>query len=135
MVWCLFFRVFLRVHLRLFGLVGFVVWFLFFQIAACVGLLVSGCSFSGHFSTSRWSCRRGWNRFLYPRLSFDMSGASTFSVLGDHFGTLRAPWGTMGAARRSHWVQNRISFDFETICRSQNGVFLELTDQTSYVVL
>ena len=57
--------------------------FIFPNISACAGLLVSGCWFSGHVLNSN-DFRSGWGYFLYPRLSFDMPGASTL-----------APWGTI----------------------------------------
>ena len=61
--------------------------FIFPNISACVGLLVSGCCFSGYYSNSN-AFRSGWGHFLYLRLSFDMHGASTLALWRKNC----APW-------------------------------------------
>ena len=84
--------------------------FIFPNLSACAGLLVSGYWFSGHVSNCN-DYRSGCNHYLHPRLSLVSPGASTlvlwepFWQPGASIGTILAPWEHLGG------VAYRILFD------------------------
>ena len=81
------------------------------SVEMCAGSLGSGCLlFSKHFYV-----RSKISLFFVPQTVILEARCLHFSILGNYFGILGAPWAFLGAAGKTRGIQGRIFVDFGMI--------------------